>query len=153
MEIPPETMKFDKEHGKQHAEINVLGIAYKPDGSVGARFSDTVKLDFADKKDVDIFKQHQYHYENQFDVATGKYDLKVVFSFGRRELRKSGSAASRRSLRWDGILVERACVQRRNSEVGAGGRECGNGAARGPHAADVRRIANRAVGRESLQER
>ena len=82
MEIPPETMKFTKEKGKQHAEINVLGIAYKPDGSVGARFSDTVKLDFADKKDVDIFKQHPYHYENQFDVATGKYDLKVVFSSG-----------------------------------------------------------------------
>ena len=31
------TPQFEKEKGKQHAEINLLGIAYKPDGSVGAR--------------------------------------------------------------------------------------------------------------------
>ena len=35
MEIPGNSVKFEKEKGKQHAEINVLGIAYKPDGSVG----------------------------------------------------------------------------------------------------------------------
>jgi VWFA-related protein len=82
MDLPPDAMKFEKEKGKQHGEVNVLGIAYKPDGAVAARFSDVVKLDFNEKKDVEIFKQHPYHYENQFDIGTGTYNLKVVFSSG-----------------------------------------------------------------------
>ncbi len=82
LDLPPDSMKFDKAKGKQHGEVNVLGIAYKPDGAVAARFSDVVKLDFNDKKDVDLFKQHPYHYENQFDISSGTYNLKVVFSSG-----------------------------------------------------------------------
>ena len=82
MEIPTEKLKFSKEKGKQHAAINVLGIAYKAEGSVGARFSDTVNLDFDDKKEVEEFKKHPFDYENQFDVASGQYTLKVVFSSG-----------------------------------------------------------------------
>jgi hypothetical protein len=90
MEIKPEGMKFEKQKGKLHGEINILGIAYKTDGSVGARFSDTVKLDFDDKKQVEAFQQKPFHYENQFDVASGEYKLKVVFSssgesFGKLE--------------------------------------------------------------------
>ncbi len=82
MEIKPDTMKFEKVKGKFHANINVLGIAYKPDGSVGARFSDTVKLDFEEKKQVEAFQKKPLHYENQFEVASGQYNLKVVFSSG-----------------------------------------------------------------------
>jgi VWFA-related protein len=82
MDLPATAMKFDKEKGKPRAEVNVLGIAYKSDGAVAARFSDAVKLDFNDKKDIDLFKQHPYHYENQFDIGAGNYNLKVVFSSG-----------------------------------------------------------------------
>jgi VWFA-related protein len=91
MEIPGNSIKFEKEKGKQHAEINVLGIAYKPDGSVGARFSDKVVLDLDGKKEMQEFQKTSFHYENQFDVASGKYTLKVVFtssgeSFGKLEV-------------------------------------------------------------------
>jgi hypothetical protein len=91
MEIPSEAVKFEKSKGKFHGTINVLGIAYKPDGAVGARFSDTVKLDFENKKEVQAFQEHSMHYESQFDVASGKYNLKVVFnsggdSFGKLEM-------------------------------------------------------------------
>jgi len=82
MEIATQNLKFAKEKGKMHAALNVLGIAYLPDGSVGARFSDTVNLDFPDKKAVEEFQSQPYHYENQFDVASGKYNLKIVFSSG-----------------------------------------------------------------------
>jgi VWFA-related protein len=82
MEIPGDTLKFEKQKGKFHAEMNVLGIAYNPDGSVGARFSDTVKRDFEDKKEVEAFAQQPFHYENEFEVASGQYNLKVVFSAG-----------------------------------------------------------------------
>jgi hypothetical protein len=82
IEIPPGSMKFEKEKGKMRATINVLGIAYKADGAVAARFSDAVKLDFDNQKEVDAFLENPYHYENQFDIASGHYNLKVVFSAG-----------------------------------------------------------------------
>jgi hypothetical protein len=82
MEIPAEALKFEKQKGKFQAEMNVLGIAYNADGSVGARFSDTVKREFDDKKQVEAFQQAPFHYENEFEVASGQYNLKVVFSAG-----------------------------------------------------------------------
>ncbi len=91
MNIPSDSVKFAKEKGKFHADLNILGIASTKDGTVGARFSDTVKLEFQDKKQVEAFQQRPYHYENQFDIASGDYNLKVVFgsgndSFGKIEL-------------------------------------------------------------------
>ncbi len=82
MELPASSFKFDKEKGKFHSSLNVLGIAYKKDGSVGARFSDAVKIDYDNQKEVEEFQGKLYHYENQFDVASGEYNLKVVFSAG-----------------------------------------------------------------------
>jgi len=82
MEIPSDKIKFEKQKGKQHAAINVLGIASTPDGSVAARFSDTVNLDFDDKKEVEDFQKRPFNYENQFDIASGQYTLKVAFSSG-----------------------------------------------------------------------
>jgi VWFA-related protein len=82
MEISPAEVKIDKDKGKFHGVINILGIAYKPDNSVAARFSDAVKLDFDTQQQLDAFKASKYHYENQFDIASGKYTLKVVFNSG-----------------------------------------------------------------------
>ena len=50
IDIPSNSLEFQKIKGKQHSEVNVLGIAYKPDNSVAARFSDTVNLDLDGKK-------------------------------------------------------------------------------------------------------
>ncbi len=50
-------MKFTKEKGKFHAEMNILGIASTKEGTVGARFSDTVKLEFPDKKEMEAFQE------------------------------------------------------------------------------------------------
>ncbi|HEV1286734.1 MAG TPA: hypothetical protein VNU44_15540, partial [Bryobacteraceae bacterium] len=82
MELPAASFKFGKEKGKLRSSLNVLGIAYKKDGSVGARFSDTVKIEYENQKEVEEFQGKIYHYENQFDVASGEYNLKVVFSAG-----------------------------------------------------------------------
>ena len=82
IEIASESLKFEKVKGKLHSELNVLGIAYKPDGAIGARFSDTVNLDLENQKALTEFKQKPLHYENQFDVASGQYNFKVVFSSG-----------------------------------------------------------------------
>jgi hypothetical protein len=81
MEIPSDSLQFNKEKGKYHANLNVLGIAYRPDGSVGARFSDTVNLDL-EKDEWKEFTKTPYQYENQFDAGPGTYKLTVVLSAG-----------------------------------------------------------------------
>ena len=79
--IPPDSLKFEKEKGKYHANVNILGIAYKPDGSVGARFNDTVTMDL-EKDEWKEFTKTPYKYQNQFDAAPGTYKLTVVLSGG-----------------------------------------------------------------------
>src|SRR6267142_1701370 len=81
MEIPTDTFQFNKDKGKYHANLNVLGIAYKPDGTIGARFSDTVNLDL-EKDEWKEFTKSPYRYENQFDTTPGTYRLTVVLSAG-----------------------------------------------------------------------
>ena len=81
MEIPGDALVFNKDKGKYHANVNVLGIAYKPDGTVGARFSDTLNMEM-DKDELKEFTKKPYRYENQFDAAPGTYKLSVVLSSG-----------------------------------------------------------------------
>jgi VWFA-related protein len=81
MELPPDTVQFNKEKGKYHANLNVLGIAYRPDGTIGAKFSDTVNMDL-EKDEWKDFTKTPYHYENQFDAVPGTYKLTVVLSAG-----------------------------------------------------------------------
>jgi VWFA-related protein len=82
MEIPSQTFKFDKVKGKLHSEMNILGIAYRPDNTVAAKFSDTLKFDYENKVQVEEFAKKPVHYESQFDIASGQYNFKVVFSGG-----------------------------------------------------------------------
>jgi VWFA-related protein len=81
MEIPADAVHFNKDKGKYNANLNVLGIAYRADGSVGARFSDTVNLNL-EKDEWKQFTQNPYRYENQFDATPGTYKLTVVLSAG-----------------------------------------------------------------------
>jgi hypothetical protein len=81
MEFPSDSFQFNKDKGKYHANLNVLGIAYKPDGSIGAKFSDTVTLDL-EKDELKNFSKLPYRYENQFDAVPGDYKLTVVLSGG-----------------------------------------------------------------------
>jgi hypothetical protein len=82
MEIPSNSIHFEKIKGKSHAELNIVGIAYLPDGSAAARFSDTVKLDFATQKELDAFLAKPLHYEKEFFAAPGTYKIKVAFNSG-----------------------------------------------------------------------
>jgi hypothetical protein len=94
VEIPSQAIKFEKVKGKPHAALNILGIAYKPDGSLAARFSDTANLDFDGKKEVEEFQKRPFHYESQFGIASGQYKLRVVFSSGNESFGKLETAIS-----------------------------------------------------------
>jgi VWFA-related protein len=81
MEVPTSSIEFDKVKGKYHADLNVLGIAYRPDGTVASRFSDELTFDM-EKDEWEKFTNSPMHYENQFSVAPGQYRLSVVLSGG-----------------------------------------------------------------------
>ena len=81
MEVPAASIDCPKVKGKYHADVNVLGIAYRPDGTVASRFSDEVTLDM-EKDQWEKFTQTPMQYQNQFSVAPGQYRLSVVVSGG-----------------------------------------------------------------------
>jgi VWFA-related protein len=88
--LPGDKLDFEKEKRTFHCDLNILGIAYRPDGSVAARFSDLRKLDL-DKKELKEFRRKPLVYRNAFDIAPGSYTLKVVVgtgsdTFGKYEL-------------------------------------------------------------------
>jgi len=86
VEIPSDSIRFSTVKGRPHAEVNILGIAYNSNAAVAARFGDTVKLDFADNRELDEFLRWPFlNYEKQFDLAPDSYDLKVLFSSGGEE--------------------------------------------------------------------
>jgi hypothetical protein len=69
--------------------VNVLGVAYRRDGSVAARFSDTSNLNFDDAKAMAAATAAPLYYENQFELASGEYTLKVAFGTGGEALGKA----------------------------------------------------------------
>jgi VWFA-related protein len=91
MQMPSNSIKFEKEKGKFRSDMNVLGIATKTDGTEAARFSDTVHLEF-EKKELEEFNKKPFVYENQFDIASGQYQLSVVFSSGGESFGKLQAA-------------------------------------------------------------
>jgi hypothetical protein len=80
MDLPSDKLKFEKVKGKLHSDINILGLAYKPDGTIGARFSDTLKLEVEDKKEAEQVVEKPLHYQAQFDAASGDYTFKIAFT-------------------------------------------------------------------------
>ncbi len=88
MEIAADALKFQNQKGKLHAEIDLLGIASAPDGSVGARFSDAVKFDFQTQAEIDKLKGKSLHYEKDFKIAPGQYHFTMAFSSGGQNFGK-----------------------------------------------------------------
>lgn len=84
MQLDPSAIVFKREDGKFRAALDVLGIARQDEGGTAARFSDTVKLEFAAQAEVDAFKRTPYRYENQFDIVPGEYKLVVVAASGEQ---------------------------------------------------------------------
>jgi len=113
MEIPSEAIKFEKVKGKYQAVLNILGIAYTPDGAVGARFSDAIKINFETKKLMETFQEEPLlHYEKDFELAVGKYELKVVYSsgkeFGRLAIPLNVDKLEKSPFRMSGIAFSRS---------------------------------------------
>jgi len=105
MEIPPDALKFESQKGKLHAEINFLGIASAADGTVGARFSDSLKLDPDTRGKV-------LHYEKEFKIIPGSYNFTMAFSsggesFGKLEMPLTVDTRQPRQLALSGIVLSK----------------------------------------------
>jgi hypothetical protein len=87
VEIPGQALQFDKKKGKFQSAVNVLGIAARPDGSVAARFSDTVRLEL-EREDMKALSQGPFQYRNTFHIAPGKYTLKLVMGASGQKFAK-----------------------------------------------------------------
>jgi VWFA-related protein len=87
LSIPGSAIDFEKQNGLLHSDVDVLGIAYRDNGSIAARFSDTVKLDYQ-KKDVKDFAKSSFDYQNTFRIAPGSYTLTLVLSTGGEKFGK-----------------------------------------------------------------
>jgi VWFA-related protein len=83
MEVMPGAVKFENQKGRQHAEINLLGIASSQDGSVQARFSDALKFDFDNDEQIREWRTKPIHYEKEFRIAPGQYSFTLASDFGK----------------------------------------------------------------------
>jgi hypothetical protein len=86
LEVPAGTMHFVKDKGKFRSVMNVVGLASLADGTVRGRFSDSVKVAFDDKKEVDAFNARPFLYEKQFPIGPGNYTFRLVFSSAANQL-------------------------------------------------------------------
>jgi hypothetical protein len=87
MSVPGSSIDFEKRKGVFHSDVRVLGIAYRSNGTVAARFSDTVKLDY-EKKEVKDLSGRSFDYQTTFKIAPGSYTLKLVLSAGGEKFGK-----------------------------------------------------------------
>jgi hypothetical protein len=88
MEIQADALKFETKKGRSHAELNFLGVATGADGEVHGRFSDALKLDFDSPSQAENLKGKTLHYEKEFKIAPGQYNLSVAFGQGESSFGK-----------------------------------------------------------------
>jgi VWFA-related protein len=88
MELDLANLKFAKQNAKQHAEVDLVGLAYGTDGEVAGRFSDTVQLDFETAQEADAFRKQPYRYERQFRLPSGRFNVRVAFGSGEQSFGK-----------------------------------------------------------------
>jgi VWFA-related protein len=81
LSIPGSAIDFEKHRDNFESQINVLGIAGRDDGSVAARFSDTVSLNY-EKDEKQAATKTSFDYQNSFKIAPGEYTFKLVLSAG-----------------------------------------------------------------------
>jgi len=70
---------FRKKGAQIGTDLNIMGVAYAEDGSIAARFSQTLPISF-DKENEPEFRKGSLAYRNYFKLRPGKYRLKLAVS-------------------------------------------------------------------------
>jgi VWFA-related protein len=107
MEMAPGAVRFENQKGRLHAEINLLGIASSQDGSVQARFSDTLKFDFDNEAQTREWHTKPIHYEKEFRIAPGQYSFTLASDFGKTTMPLAVESWTPGKLALSGIVLSR----------------------------------------------
>jgi VWFA-related protein len=73
------TIELKKKGGLLVNAVDVMGVAYSEDGSVAARFSETMNL-AVDKDKEGLFQSSDIPYRNYIKLRPGKYQLKLAIA-------------------------------------------------------------------------
>jgi VWFA-related protein len=73
------TIELKKKGGLMVNAVDVMGVAYAEDGSVAARFSETLNLAI-EKEREEIFRNSDIPYRNYIKLRPGKYQLKLAIA-------------------------------------------------------------------------
>lgn len=121
MEIAPSAVRFDRKKGEAHADIEILGIASKAggpdDGAPAARFSDTVTLDLGET----AASAKPLHYEKEFKIAPGQYNMTVVFSSGGESVGKLETPLNVEPYRPGQLAISSIALGKEIHKAGEGG--------------------------------
>ena len=82
LDVVPDGMAFRQDATGLHGQIEVVGIASRPDGTEAARFADTVHIDKDDRQHADAFTRDTWHYEHPFTVAAGTFTFRLTIGAG-----------------------------------------------------------------------
>jgi hypothetical protein len=77
--ISLEKAAFMKKGAQLGTELRIMGVVYGEDGSIAARFSETLPVSFEKEKEAE-FRKRDLAYRNYFSVRPGKYRLKLAVS-------------------------------------------------------------------------
>jgi len=77
--LQTEKIALKKKGGQLETDLNIMGVAYAEDGSVAARFSETMPIRFAKEQEAE-FRKSALPYRNYFKLRPGKYRLKLAAS-------------------------------------------------------------------------
>lgn len=70
---------FRKKGEKIGTDLSIMGVAYAENGSIAARFSQTLPVSL-DKREEAEFRKKNLNYRNYFKLRPGKYRLKIAVS-------------------------------------------------------------------------
>jgi VWFA-related protein len=87
LQVPADSLNFQKDGKEFKCDVTLIGAAYRADGSVAARFSDSRPLSF-EKKDLKEYTQGSFSYHTGFDIAPGDYKLKILVNAGSSQFAK-----------------------------------------------------------------
>jgi hypothetical protein len=82
LDMAPTGMTFQKAKNGLHGQLDIVGMAFNPDGGEVARFADTVNVDVADQPAADAFVRTPWHYEHAFTVTSGAYVFQIMIGAG-----------------------------------------------------------------------
>ena len=97
LSIPGSSIDFEKQKGLFHSDVNVLGIAYRENGSVAARFSDTVKLDY-EKKEIKEFAKGSFRLPEHLQHCSG-----IIHAEAGAKRRRSRNSENMMPLWWSSL--------------------------------------------------